>query len=200
MTNPDTATPVHPHPALPKLVTSRGLAPGRALVLGAGEADALWLAVHGWTVTVVDTSSASGHLLDAASARGCRSRVRVLPRDPGAGLPAESFELVYARQFRTDREQDRSAVLRRACTLMGTGGHLVVIDEQTTRTPQPVYDTIGLDDDWEPLPLAASSSARAGASDEAVTIARRVREPAFSARAEADNHRRQHPERFLWTD
>jgi SAM-dependent methyltransferase len=201
MTTPGPSVHHPPHPALPYLLSAHGLAPGRALVLGASAgADALWLTANGWTVTVVDASAAAGQRLrDTASTRGIRSGLRVVQRDLTAGIPSETFELVYALQFWTARVEDRAAVLRRAAAHMGIGGHLVIIDREPARTSQQAYDAIGLDGDWESVPFAPGHhpstqvpESRIGFED-SITIARRIREAAFSARAEADNHRHRHP-------
>ena len=63
-----------------------GLAPGRALDLGAGDGrNAVWLAGRGWHVTAMDFSAAA---LDIGRGRAFESRRRKLPRrDCGAGVP-----------------------------------------------------------------------------------------------------------------
>ena len=201
MTAPAPSDLHQPHPALADLMSAHGLTPGNALVLGASAGqDALWLATSGWTVTVVDASIAAGQRLrDDASARGIHSGLRVVQRDLTASIPSETFDLVYALHFWTSREEDRALVLRRAAALMGIGGHLVIIDREPIRSPQQAYTAIGLDDEWEALPLGPHrlpSTPMAGPSrepEDSITITRRVRETAFSARAEADIHRRRHP-------
>src|SRR5580698_6461296 len=51
------------------VVEAAGLTPGRALDVGCGEgADAIWLALHGWTVTGIDVSEVAVGRARAAAA------------------------------------------------------------------------------------------------------------------------------------
>lgn len=202
-----------PNAAFVDVYRTYGLAPGRALDLGAGPGgDALWLAAQGWDVTATDVSTtASRHLQRLADERGLSRQLRATRRDLAVSLPTHTYDLVYACYFHTPIDIDRSQILRRTADLLGVGGTLIVIDHASTApwswaaadtqypSPEQTYADIGLDQDWQPLLLEARDRDATGpdgqfsAVTDNIILARRVDEPAFSARAEAENHRRRHP-------
>ena len=110
-----------------------GLAPGRALDVGAGEGgDALWLAEQGWTVTASDVS---GRALDrvraAAEARGLT--VDCLRADANApdAFPAAAFDLVTASYASFPRTPDGRG-LRNVLSAVAPGGTLLVLGHDLT--------------------------------------------------------------------
>lgn len=104
-----------------------GLAPGRALDLGAGEGrNAVWLAEQGWRVTAVDFSP-----VGLAKGRGLAERRGVTVDWVTADLrdhrPAQgAFDLVLIAYLHMPPEV-WSAVLRRAGDALAPGGTLLVV-------------------------------------------------------------------------
>ncbi|MGZ8176329.1 SAM-dependent methyltransferase [Williamsia sp. SKLECPSW1] len=211
---PSATAPPRPNAALVHLHETLGLRPVRALDLGAGPGgDAIWLAAQGWRVTAVDVSAtAVARLRDLAGALDLADRVHPVRHDLARSLPTTTFDLVYACYLHTPVDIGRDGILRRAADLLGVGGVMIVVDHASTApwswaeadtrypTPQQTFDDIGLGDDWEPLLLTARDRVATGPGGETATVtdnlvvARRRRERPFSARAERENHRRQHPE------
>lgn len=207
-------TDPRPNAAFVDVCRTYDLAPGRALDLGAGPGgDALWLAAQGWHVTATDVSTTAARRLQRlADQRDLSRQLRATRHDLVASLPTSTYDLVYACYFHTPIDIDRSQILRRAADLLGVGGTLIVVDHASTApwswaapdtqypTPEQTYAGIGLDQDWQPLLLAARDRDATGPEGQIATVAdniilaRRVNEPAFSARAEAENHRRRHPD------
>ena len=115
-----------------------GLAPGRALDVGAGEgADALWLAEQGWKVTASDISQRA---LDRVSAEAERrgADVECHRADANAldAFEAGGFDLVSAQYASIPRTPDRRGV----ANLLGAvapGGTLLVVghDLEPMRAP-----------------------------------------------------------------
>lgn len=114
------------------------LAPARAIDLGCGEgADVLWLAEHGWDALGLDLSptaidraraEATARALDGEPGAGTAGRARFEACDLTRWTPSPgSVELVTASFFHSRVELERTAILRRAATAVGPGGHLVVL-------------------------------------------------------------------------
>jgi thioredoxin reductase/SAM-dependent methyltransferase len=164
-----------------------GLAPGRALDVGAGEGgDALWLAARGWSVTASDISQRA---LDRIGAEATRRGLPVecLRADANAPDPytAASYNLVSAQYASIPRTPDGRG-LRNLLRAVAPGGTLLVVghDLEPLRapagTPEPArpFDPdayVSIDDfaaavadapDWDierhekrPRPAGAASAA-----------------------------------------
>lgn len=106
----------------------RGLTPGRALDVGAGEGgDALWLAEHGWSVAASDISRCA---LDRVNAEATRRGLRVECHHADANAlnafePA-AFDLVSAQYASIPRAPDGRAV-RNVLNAVAPGGTLLVV-------------------------------------------------------------------------
>ncbi|HEY1914030.1 MAG TPA: class I SAM-dependent methyltransferase [Streptosporangiaceae bacterium] len=108
-----------------------GLPPGRALDLGCGEgADAIWLALQGWTVTGADISAtALERAATDAQAAGVAGRVDWRQGDLVTAVPGGPYDLVSA-QYLHSRGVDpgvRVHILRAAAALVAAGGVLFVV-------------------------------------------------------------------------
>lgn len=208
--------PPRPNAALLHLLEALAPEPGRALELGAGPGgDAIWLAEQGWQVTAVDVSAtAVARLRALAGALDLSARLHPVRHDVARSLPTASFDLVHACYLHTPVDIGRDDVLRRASRLLGVGGTLIVVDHASTApwswadpatrypTPEQTYAGLGLGDDWEPVLLSARDRVATGPDGQTATVtdnlvvARRRHERPFSARAERENHRRQHLRRL----
>ncbi len=142
-----------------------GLAPGRALDVGAGEgADAIWLAERGWTVDAIDISGvALERGRDEAIARGAGVAERITWRRTDVlddDLPDGPYDLV-SLQFMHFSRADRTELFRRCIAVVAPGGTLQVVahhphDLHTTahrpKMPDFFYaaDEVAelLDDEW----------------------------------------------------
>lgn len=119
-----------------------GLAPGRALDVGAGEgADALWLAEQGWSVTAADISArALDRLAGEAARRGLQvTSLTVDANEPGA-LGSGRFDLVCALYASIPRTPDDRAV-RNLLDAVAPGGTLLVVGHDLTPMRAPVDTT-----------------------------------------------------------
>lgn len=116
-----------------------GMAPGRALDVGAGEgADALWLAEHGWQVTASDISRRALDRLDAeATRRGLR--IECLPADANALDPFDvgAFDLVSAMYASIPRTPDGRAV-DNLLDAVAPGGTLLVVSHDLAPMRAPI--------------------------------------------------------------
>jgi thioredoxin reductase/SAM-dependent methyltransferase len=115
-----------------------GLAPGRALDVGAGEGgDAIWLAEQGWKVTANDVSQRA---LDRVAAEAARRGLAVdrLHADANSLAPYEAggFDLVSAQYASIPRTPDDRAV-HNLMAAVAPGGTLLVVnhDLEPMRTP-----------------------------------------------------------------
>jgi thioredoxin reductase/SAM-dependent methyltransferase len=115
-----------------------GLAPGRALDVGAGEGgDALWLAEQGWSVTASDIS---GRALDRVSAEAGRRGLRVECRRADANAldayETAAFDLVSAQYASIPRTPDGRGV-RNIVDAVAPGGTLLIVshDIEPMRAP-----------------------------------------------------------------
>lgn len=116
----------------------RGIPPGRALDVGAGEgADALWLAEQGWHVTASDISQRALDRLDAeARRRGLRVECRRADANALGAFEANAFDLVSAQYASIPRTADGRGV-RNLLDAVAPGGTLLVVshDLEPMRTP-----------------------------------------------------------------
>lgn len=115
-----------------------GLAPGRALDVGAGEGgDALWLAARGWSVTASDISQRA---LDRVAAEAGRRGLQVecLRADANAAGAFETaaFDLVSAQYASVPRTPDGRGV-RNILNAVAPGGTLLIVshDLEPLRAP-----------------------------------------------------------------
>ncbi|MDQ4131752.1 MAG: methyltransferase domain-containing protein, partial [Actinomycetota bacterium] len=115
-----------------------GLAPGRALDVGAGEGgDALWLAEHGWCVTASDISHRALDRLDAeADRRGLRVECHHADANALGAFEPEAFDLVSAQYASIPRTPDGRGV-RNLRNAVAPGGTLLVVshDFEPMRAP-----------------------------------------------------------------
>ena len=105
-----------------------GLAPGRALDLGAGEGrNAIWLAERGWQVTAVDFSAvALAKAARLAAGRGVTGITWVTADLRGYQPPPGSFDLVLLAYIHLPPAES-DALLHAAATALAPGGTLLVI-------------------------------------------------------------------------
>jgi thioredoxin reductase/SAM-dependent methyltransferase len=116
-----------------------GLAPGRALDVGAGEgADALWLAGRGWKVTATDISgNALARVRAEAERRGLT--VELLRGDANDPAPfgTGTFDLVSLQYGSFKRTPDRRG-LRNLLAAVAPGGTLLVVHHDLAPLREPV--------------------------------------------------------------
>jgi SAM-dependent methyltransferase len=105
-----------------------GLAPGRALDLGAGEGrNAIWLAERGWQVTAVDFSAvALAKAGKLAARRGVTGITWVVADLRGYQPPPDSFDLVLLAYIHLPAAES-AVLLHAAATALAPGGTLLVI-------------------------------------------------------------------------
>ena len=105
-----------------------GLAPGRALDLGAGEGrNAIWLAERGWQVTAVDFSAvALAKAARLAPGRGVTGITWVTADLRGYQPPPGSFDLVLLAYIHLPPAES-DALLHAAATGLAPGGTLLVV-------------------------------------------------------------------------
>ena len=105
-----------------------GLAPGRALDLGAGEGrNAIWLAERGWQVTAVDFSAvALAKAARLAAGRGVTGITWVTADLRGYQPPPGSFDLVLLAYIHLPPAES-AALLHAAATGLAPGGTLLVV-------------------------------------------------------------------------
>ncbi len=116
-----------------------GMAPGRALDVGAGEGgDALWLAEQGWLVTASDISQrALDHVAGAAAERGLA--IGYLHADANGLAPFQpaAFDLVSAQYASIPRTPDGRAV-HNLLAAVAAGGTLLVVSHDLAPMRAPV--------------------------------------------------------------
>jgi SAM-dependent methyltransferase len=117
-----------------------GLAPGRALDVGAGEGgDALWLAEQGWSVTASDISQRA---LDRVSAEAGRRGLRVECHRADANAPdafaTAAFDLVSAQYASIPRTPDGRGV-HNLLNAVAPGGTLLIVSHDM----EPMQETVG---------------------------------------------------------
>jgi thioredoxin reductase/SAM-dependent methyltransferase len=115
-----------------------GLAPGRALDVGAGEGgDALWLAEQGWSVTASDISPlALARVAAEAERRGASVQCHHADANAPDAFEAAAFDLVSAQYASIPRTPDDRAV-RNLLNAVAPGGTLLVVshDLEPMRAP-----------------------------------------------------------------
>ena len=115
-----------------------GLAPGRALDVGAGEGgDALWLAEQGWKVTASDISQrALDRVDDEAKRRGLRVERHHADANALDAFETAAFDLVSAQYASIPRTPDGRGV-RNLLNAVAPGGTLLVVghDLEPMRAP-----------------------------------------------------------------
>ena len=116
-----------------------GLAPGRALDVGAGEGgDALWLAEQGWSVTASDISQRA---LDRVEAEAQHRSLHVerLHVDANAldAFEAAAFDLVSAQYASIPRTPDGRGV-RNVLNAVAPGGTLLVVSHDLEQMRSPI--------------------------------------------------------------
>jgi thioredoxin reductase/SAM-dependent methyltransferase len=116
----------------------RGLAPGRALDVGAGEGgDAVWLAEQGWTVTASDISQrALDRVAAEAGRRGLGIECHHADANAFAAFASDAFDLVSAQYASIPRTPDDRGV-RNLLGAVAPGGTLLVVshDLEPMRAP-----------------------------------------------------------------
>ena len=119
-----------------------GLAPGRALDVGAGEgADAIWLAEQGWRVTANDISQRALHRVNAeADRRGLRVECHHADANAPDAFEAGAFDLVSAQYASIPRTPDDRGV-RNLLNAVAPGGTLLVVSHDLEPMRAPV-DTL----------------------------------------------------------
>jgi thioredoxin reductase/SAM-dependent methyltransferase len=127
-----------------------GLAPGRALDVGAGEgADALWLAEHGWAVTANDISQRA---LDRVSAEAERRGLAVNTHHADAtaldAFDTRDFDLVSAQYASIPRTPDGRGV-RNLLGAVAPGGTLLVVGHDLEPMRAPI-DTLAHSRPFDP--------------------------------------------------
>lgn len=124
---PDGWSPA-PNPLLVREVEGR--TPGSALDLGCGAGgDAIWLAGRGWRVTAVDVSgTVLRRAAGFADTAGVADRIEWRRHDLTESFPTATFDLVTAQFLHspTERPGQRDDILRRAASVVGPGGTLLV--------------------------------------------------------------------------
>jgi thioredoxin reductase/SAM-dependent methyltransferase len=128
----------------------RGLAPGRALDVGAGEGgDALWLAEQGWSVTASDISQRA---LDRVGAEAGRRGLRVERQHVDANAldayEAAAFDLVSAQYASIPRTPDARGVSN-LLNAVAPGGTLLVVSHDLEPMRAPV-DTLAHSRPFDP--------------------------------------------------
>jgi thioredoxin reductase/SAM-dependent methyltransferase len=118
-----------------------GLAPGRALDVGAGEGgDALWLAEHGWRVTATDISQRALARGGAeADRRGLPVDCRLADANALDAFDAAAFDLVSAQYASIPRTPDGRAVLN-LLRAVAPGGTLLVVSHDLEPLRAPAND------------------------------------------------------------
>ncbi|MGQ0745038.1 MAG: class I SAM-dependent methyltransferase [Acidimicrobiales bacterium] len=118
----------------------RGLVPGRALDVGAGEgADALWLTEQGWSVTATDVSQrALARVQAEAQRRGVTIECRQADANQPGGFEPEAFDLVSAQYAAIPRSPDCRGVAN-LVNAVAPGGTLLVVSHDP-EAMRPKFD------------------------------------------------------------
>jgi hypothetical protein len=120
-----------------------GIAPGRALDVGAGEGgDALWLAGQGWSVTASDISQRALDRVGAeAGRRGLRVECRHADANAAEAFQTAAFDLVSAQYASIPRTPDDRGV-HNLLNAVAPGGTLLIVshDLEPMRAPAGAPD------------------------------------------------------------
>jgi thioredoxin reductase/SAM-dependent methyltransferase len=118
-----------------------GVAPGRALDVGAGEGgDALWLAEQGWKVTANDISRQALDRLDAeARRRGLEVEGHHVDANALDAFGTAAFDLVSAQYASIPRTPDDRAV-HNLLEAVAPGGTLLVVSHDLEPMRAPIED------------------------------------------------------------
>jgi thioredoxin reductase/SAM-dependent methyltransferase len=129
---------------------TRGLDPGRALDVGAGEGgDALWLAEQGWTVTASDISRrALARVAAEAERRGALVECYHADANAPDAFDPGAFDLVSAQYAAIPRTPDGRAV-RNLLHAVAPGGTLVVVGHDVEPMRAPI-DTLAHSRPFDP--------------------------------------------------
>ena len=115
-----------------------GLAPGRALDVGAGEGgDALWLAARGWNVTASDISQRALDRVSAeAGRRGLKVECHRADANAAGAFETAAFDLVSAQYASIPRTPDNRGV-HNLLNAVAPGGTLLIVshDLEPMRAP-----------------------------------------------------------------
>ncbi len=135
-----------------------GLAPGRALDLGAGEGrHALWLARTGWSVVAVDFAAVGldrGRAL-AGEDPEVGGRIQWVAADLRIFVPeAEGFDLVLLSYIHLPSDE-RAGLLRRAAAGLAAGGTLLVVGHATRNATDGVGGPADVTVLFEPADVVA---------------------------------------------
>lgn len=120
-----------------------GVAPGRALDVGAGEgADALWLAGHGWSVTASDISQrALARLMTNAKLRNLHIECQHADANAPAAFETAAFDLVSAQYASIPRTPDNRGV-HNLLNAVAPGGTLLVVSHDLEPMRLPIDTTV----------------------------------------------------------
>lgn len=127
-----------------------GLAPGRALDVGAGEgADAFWLADQGWTVTASDISQlALDRVAAEAERRGLHLECHHTDANAADAFETAAFDLVSAQYASIPRTPDARSV-HNLLDAVAPGGTLLVVSHDLEPMRAPV-DTLAQGHAFDP--------------------------------------------------
>lgn len=106
------------------------LTPGTSLDIGCGEGgDVLWLASRGWKATGLDISTtAVARAKEDAAKHGLDERqTQFIASDLKDWNPEQLFDLVTLSFFQAPFEFPRAEFLRKAASLVASGGHLLAL-------------------------------------------------------------------------
>jgi SAM-dependent methyltransferase len=166
----------NPNPQL--VAQTAGLRPGTALEAGCGEgADAIWLAIQGWTVTAVDVSQVAiergaGHAAAAdeeAAARISWQREDLKTWDPGT----HGYDLVSA-QFMHMPSPTYEDMCRRLAGAVRPGGTLLIVGHH----PDDMHQNLGRAGHPGSFPAPEQLAALLDAASWEIAVADAVRRPA----------------------
>ena len=130
----------NPNGTLVKELT--GVAPGRALDVGAGEGgDAVWLAEQGWQTTASDISERGlGRIEGEARRRDLAIECRLADANADDAFPSGGFDLVTAHYASIPRTPDGRAV-RNLLEAVAPGGTLLVVSHDLEPMRLPIDTT-----------------------------------------------------------
>ncbi|HET9082727.1 MAG TPA: FAD-dependent oxidoreductase [Trebonia sp.] len=130
-----------------------GLAPGRALDVGAGEGgDALWLAARGWSVTASDISQRALDRVGAeAGRRGLRVECHRADANTAGAFETAAFDLVSAQYASIPRTPDDRGVHNILDAVAPGGTLLIVSHDLEPMRPAPAGGAAGAPEHSRPF-------------------------------------------------